>query len=873
MNNLSVNQPNTNVIGAENFLISYPDVPIHESENFLSYQNPCVPLTTILEENELDFDSPKKEKPYLSTKNVSYILDDTISDNPSLLKSTIVTTKNYVDSSAENSEIKSKYNDGMALNIDNERQVFDFEREMPTFFNVPSPLMYETRSVTNAVETGNATQDNVDDNILTNLIFENSSLYVQDVEYNISEESLESVIETIPKSKENLKELFTCELLTYQSNQNDYQISQDDSKQKINSWDDEFSVYPLNSSEKLSSKSDYQDNCLIDDISYFNLESTGEFFTDLVSGNAIQLINGKESAVNKENIECSTVQGILECKIDHPETSNENEISLQNDIENKPKTNLNNKNNLCGKLLSIPAPETFLPCYVCNICGRSFSDKYQLKNHLVTHLLIKPYTCTICNRQYVHEDQLKLHLRNHLENKQYQCSICEKCFSCRDNLNSHFCIHSGKKNYICKTENNVHLAKKKELDIVHENIVSTMEDNLMLDFKTNQSEVCAENVISDLIVPKCIAGNAIQVTENEESGVIDKSINCSEDNYLMSEPKINQRGICAGNEKFILILPNYNIEKSTPLGEDKKTDAINENTGCSYKDNKPLLESGVNDLEMCTKNKYVFIIPNSSAKTAVQLVTSKEYDVKEEYNECFEDMTVKSTVNQIEMFTNDGKLTSNVLDDSESKTKIDINEGKSVSDNVSTLSVLKPPLPDNVCNICFKSFSRRYLKTHLLIHLSEKPFKCSVCKKQYIRKDQLRAHERKHSGEKTDYLVNHLCSQPQEKSYTCEEENRIQSAKVEKSDFAKENLIFFEKDNLLSGDKASLTNMIQEKGKCVLSIEDSENITDNFCKEKLVCDNPAVLSVSRPFCPDNYSRIPEVRISNILKAFYGKNQV
>ncbi|XP_030848695.1 zinc finger protein 696 isoform X2 [Strongylocentrotus purpuratus] len=50
------------------------------------------------------------------------------------------------------------------------------------------------------------------------------------------------------------------------------------------------------------------------------------------------------------------------------------------------------------------------------------------------------------------------------------------------------------------------------------------------------------------------------------------------------------------------------------------------------------------------------------------------------------------------------------------------------------------------CKICLKSFM--HLKSHMKVHTSERPFKCSVCDKGFIERRHLENHMRSHTGEK-----------------------------------------------------------------------------------------------------------------------------
>ncbi|XP_069693187.1 zinc finger protein 83-like [Periplaneta americana] len=59
-----------------------------------------------------------------------------------------------------------------------------------------------------------------------------------------------------------------------------------------------------------------------------------------------------------------------------------------------------------------------------------------------------------------------------------------------------------------------------------------------------------------------------------------------------------------------------------------------------------------------------------------------------------------------------------------------------------------------VCNVCGKEFSQpRHLKTHTLIHTSEKPYACKICNREFAQLGNLNKHALIHTGEKP-----HVCT-------------------------------------------------------------------------------------------------------------------
>ena len=72
----------------------------------------------------------------------------------------------------------------------------------------------------------------------------------------------------------------------------------------------------------------------------------------------------------------------------------------------------------------------------CNICGKTFVKKTNLKHHLMLHRGEKPWKCHICGWRFVQKCNLKKHIETH-NTGVYKCPHCDIKFASKGAVNGH----------------------------------------------------------------------------------------------------------------------------------------------------------------------------------------------------------------------------------------------------------------------------------------------------------------------------------------------------------------------------------------------------------------------------------------------------
>ncbi|XP_076345617.1 uncharacterized protein LOC143244571 [Tachypleus tridentatus] len=88
--------------------------------------------------------------------------------------------------------------------------------------------------------------------------------------------------------------------------------------------------------------------------------------------------------------------------------------------------------------------------YACKVCGKSFTQKGNVDTHMKIHTGEREFGCDMCGKRFTQKGNLKTHIRSvHIKEKPFICGVCGKCFSQKGNMQTHMRTHNKEDRFPC----------------------------------------------------------------------------------------------------------------------------------------------------------------------------------------------------------------------------------------------------------------------------------------------------------------------------------------------------------------------------------------------------------------------------------------
>ena len=158
--------------------------------------------------------------------------------------------------------------------------------------------------------------------------------------------------------------------------------------------------------------------------------------------------------------------------------------------------------------------------FKCNLCSFSSAMNYVLKDHMNSHLGIRPHKCEKCKFSCVKKYQLVSHMRTHTGERKYKCEKCNFAGAWNVQLKKHMKAHESDKQISCQICNIVFVDQRNLGIHVKKKHTSHLPKKAKLPTTANPS-----NFKSDIMVP--VEGTRFVFYTMEGAGVEAKKMTSS----------------------------------------------------------------------------------------------------------------------------------------------------------------------------------------------------------------------------------------------------------------------------------------------------------------------------------------------------------
>ncbi|XP_051928989.1 zinc finger protein 271-like [Hippocampus zosterae] len=384
--------------------------------------------------------------------------------------------------------------------------------------------------------------------------------------------------------------------------------------------------------------------------------------------------------------------------------------------------------------------------YICSGCGKTFTNKSVLRNHMVTHTGEKPFACSVCDKRFSFKQNMRRHMAIHTGEKPHSCGFCDKRFYDKFEMKRHMLTHTSEKPFTCSV-----CAKS-----------FNRSSHFRMHMKRHASEKPSTSSSSSQHVPTEADGEPGEDPRSQANNFaplsdMEDMMSQSSDADHSDDPKEPSE-----------TLKNSEVDVAHP--------ADGKQFNCSICD-KTVANKGSLKTHMLTHTgEKPFACPICDKRFSIKQNMKRHMAIHTGEKPYSCSVCAKRFYVEFEMKRHKRIHTSE-------KPFMCSLCGKSFSCSnyltlhLSTHTSEKP----FACAVCAKNFSHKsYLRQHMRIHATEKPFTCSVCSKGFSSRSYLRIHMSLHTGEKIfrcsfcdksysrrSQFRKHMRTHAGEKSFTC----------------------------------------------------------------------------------------------------------
>ncbi|XP_016520927.1 oocyte zinc finger protein XlCOF6-like isoform X2 [Poecilia formosa] len=381
----------------------------------------------------------------------------------------------------------------------------------------------------------------------------------------------------------------------------------------------------------------------------------------------------------------------------------------------------------CSESESQSDPGTKKKPFKCDICGKCYTQQYNLKNHYRTHTGERPFSCETCGKSFCVMRDLNRHKRIHTGERPFLCQICGKSFSRIDNLNEHKRIHTDLQQPSVSNEEKApviqqvwSLASRSSQDQKKAEHQWTEEEQMGPEPKWIKKE--EEEPEPTLFKHEEIEYPLTYVKKEE----LDSSVLQHEQQPPEHLPTgQDQKDLCSSQEgeqlvqkQFVALIETSTLQGDDMSEEETRTEQLSLHISA-------VVESKDQEGSSCS-------VSESQSDTG----TKKRPFKCDICGRCY----TQQCDLKIHHRTHTGERPFSCETCGKSFSQISVlNRHKRIHTGERPFS----------CQICGKSFSGiGNLNRHKRIHTGEKPFSCQICGKRFSRIGHLKDHKRIHTGER-----------------------------------------------------------------------------------------------------------------------------